>query len=453
MLGISVSQVQIARRLTQPLALEDGRPPRVLTMTLYTISAFVLSIVIWASVTQVGEIAIAPGQIIPHGQVLTVQHLEGGVVAEILVREGAQVEAHQPLIRLGAESVAGERNQLDSRRANLKLQLTRLEAQSRNGDPDFGQLGKQFPDLMAEQENLFVRSVIQRREEAAILTSRIAQKRGELATLQSSLQAAQTQADLQFELVAMQESLLHSGLGARKNWIEAKSLHQRAVGDVTSLQGKITTAEDALTEAQSSLSEAQARNQQKLGEERAKAAADLAETEQQLMKFDDRLERLLIRAPSAGVIQEIVPKSAGEVIRPGDLVARIVPTESELVAEVRIDPKDAGHVQLDADVDVRLASYDSAVFGPVRGKVIYISPATFAPPAGASSPLTPSGAQQPYYKATVRLLQDHIDLNGRRFVFAAGMPLQAHIKTGSKSIVRYMFKPIFNSLDVAFHER
>ena len=443
----------MARRLTQPLVLEDGRPPRVLTMTLYTISGFVIAIVIWASLTQVGEITIAPGQIIPQGQVQAVQHLEGGIVAEILVGEGTSVVAHQPLIRLSPESVSGERNQIESRRANLKLQLIRLEAQSRNGDPDFGPLAKDFPDLAAEQENLFVRAVIQRREEAAILLSRVAQKRGDIATLKSNLEAARIQSQLQYELVQMQEKLMNSGLGARKNWLEAKSLHQRAEGDIANLLGKITTAEDALSEAQSSLAEAQAKALQKLGEERAKAAADLSETEQQLVKFNDRMERLMVRSPSAGIVQELMLKSVGEVIRPGDTVARIVPTEPQLVAEVRLDPKDAGHVQLDADVDIRLAPFDSAIFGPVRGKVVYVSPTTFSPVAGPAAPQGQAGAQQPYYKATVRLLQDHVSSQGKIYNITPGMPLQAHIKTGSKSIVRYMFKPIFNSLDVAFHER
>ena len=109
---------------------------------------------------------------------------------------------------------------------------------------------------------------------------------------------------------------------------------------------------------------------QKLSEERVKAASDLAETEQQLIKLADRFERLLVRAPSNGIVQELTPKSIGEVVKAGDPVARIVPTARELVAEVRIDPKDSGHIQSDADAEIRLLTFDSAIFGSVRGKVI-----------------------------------------------------------------------------------
>jgi membrane fusion protein, adhesin transport system len=440
------------RRLTQPLVLEDGRPPRVLVATLMTISGFVIATIVWASITRVREVTIAQGQVVPRGQVQTIQHLEGGIVAEIFVNEGSRVTAQQPLIRLRPESTAGERNQYEARRAALKLQLIRLEAQSRDETPDFGELAKPFSDLATEQEKLYVSAVIQRRQERATLAAKIAQKRGEIATLISGLESANAQIDVQLELVEMQDTLKNLGTGSRKSWLEAKSVLQRGEGDRLNLQGKLDTAKEALKEAESSLAEADAKAQQKLSEDRVKAASDLAETEQQLVKLADRSDRLLIRAPSDGIVQELTPKSIGEVVRPGDLVARIVPTGRELVAEVHIDPKDSGHIRVDADAEIRLLTYDSAIFGPIQGKVEYLSATTFSPPPGQQNP-PGQNVSEPYYKATIRLLQDHVRSGTTNYPIAPGMVLQAHIQTGSKSIVRYMFKPVFNSLDVAFTER
>ncbi len=452
MLPILARRTEITRRLTQPLVLEDGRPPRVLVATIVTISAFVIATVVWASITRVQEVTIAQGQIVPRGQVQTVQHLEGGIVAEIFANEGSRVTAQQPLVRLRPESSVGERNQFEARRAALKLQLMRLEAQSRNEAPDFGDLAKKFPDLATEQEKLYVSAVIQRRQENATLAARVAQKRGEITTLNSGLESANAQVAVQLELVAMQDNLKTLGTGSRKSWLEAKSVLQRSEGDILNLQGKLDTAKEALTEAESSLAEADAKAQQKLSEERVKAASDLAETEQQLVKLADRSDRLMVRAPSDGIVQELAPKSIGEVVRPGDLVARIVPTERELVAEVHIDPKDSGHIRADADAEIRLLTYDSTIFGPVQGKVEYLSATTFSPPPGQQNPPGQNNSE-PYYKATIRLLQDHVRSGATNYPITPGMVLQAHIQTGSKSIVRYMFKPVFNSLDVAFTER
>jgi membrane fusion protein, adhesin transport system len=452
LLPILTRRIEITRRLTQPLLLEDGRPPRVLVATLMTISGFVIATIVWASLTRVREVTIAQGQVVPRGQVQTIQHLEGGIVAEIFVNEGSRVTAQQPLVRLRPESTTGERNQYEARRAALKLQLIRLEAQSRDETPDFGELAKSFPDLATEQEKLYVSAVIQRRQERATLAAKVAQKRGEIATLISGLESANAQIEVQLELVEMQEHLSNLGTGSRKSWLEAKSVLQRSEGDRLNVQGKLDTGKEALKEAESSLAEADAKAQQKLSEERVKAASDLAETEQQLVKLADRSDRLLIRAPSDGIVQELTPKSIGEVVRPGDLVARIVPTGRELVAEVHIDPKDSGHIRVDADAEIRLLTYDSAIFGPIQGKVEYLSATTFSPPPGQQNP-PGQNVSEPYYKATIRLLQDHVRSGTTNYPIAPGMVLQAHIQTGSKSIVRYMFKPVFNSLDVAFTER
>jgi membrane fusion protein, adhesin transport system len=452
LLPILTRRIEITRRLTQPLLLEDGRPPRVLVATLMTISGFVIATIVWASLTRVREVTIAQGQVVPRGQVQTIQHLEGGIVAEIFVNEGSRVTAQQPLVRLRPESTTGERNQYEARRAALKLHIIRIEAQSRDETPDFGELAKSFPDLATEQEKLYVSAVIQRRQERTTLAAKVAQKRGEIATLVSGLESANAQIEVQLELVEMQEHLSNMGTGSRKSWLEAKSVLQRSEGDRLNVQGKLDTGKEALKEAESSLAEADAKAQQKLSEERVKAASDLAETEQQLVKLADRSDRLLIRAPSDGIVQEFTPKSIGEVVRPGDLVARIVPTGRELVAEVHIDPKDSGHIRVDADAEIRLLTYDSAIFGPIQGKVEYLSATTFSPPPGQQNP-PGQNVSEPYYKATIRLLQDHVRSGTTNYPIAPGMVLQAHIQTGSKSIVRYMFKPVFNSLDVAFTER
>jgi HlyD family secretion protein/adhesin transport system membrane fusion protein len=152
------------------------------------------------------------------------------------------------------------------------------------------------------------------------------------------------------------------------------------------------------------------------------------------------------------LVQEIVPKGIGEVVKPGELVVRIVPNGYELVAEVRIDTKDSGHVHLGARADIKFATFDSALFGTLAGTVQHISATTFAPQPGQPSwPGQP--ASEPYYKAVIRLSSDHLGAGPMRRPITPGMAVQANIVTGSKSIMRYLFKPVFNSLDVAFTER
>ena len=207
-----------------------------------------------------------------------------------------------------------------------------------------------------------------------------------------------------------------------------------------------------MSEAESALAQADAVAAQKIAEERTKATSDLAETERQVAKFSDRFERLLVRAPSAGLVQELAPKAAGEVLKPGDVVARIVPSGFELVAEVRIDPKDSGHIKAGAHAEVKFATFDSAIFGTVPGKVERISATTFSPQFGAP-PFHGQSAAEPYYKAIIRLEHPYVGSGPAKRPITPGMVVQAEIVTGAKSIVRYLLKPVYNSLDVAFTER
>jgi membrane fusion protein, adhesin transport system len=452
MFGLKDSDDGVAQRLTQPLVLEDGKPPRILAMTLYTFSGFVLAAILWGTVTDVRELTTATGQIIPSGQVQTVQHLEGGIVAEILVREGAKVASGQALIRLEPAATASDRNQLASRSASFRLQLIRLDAETRDELPQFGALGTEQPNLSAEQIKLYASAVSQRRKERATLAARVAQRRSDIAVASSDLATAGRQLAVQQEQFSIQGDLVKQGYTARKTYLDAKTTLQRAEGEAASLEGKLATAREALIEAESTLAQTDAAAELKISEERAKAAADLGETEQQLAKFADRVDRLFVRAPSDGFVQELAPKATGEIIKPGDMVARIVPSGQELVAEVKIEAKDVGHVTIGAPADVRFITYDSTIYGIVAGTVDYISATSFMPAAPGGSPAGQSPSE-PYYKAIVRLSQDHVGNGTMKHPIFPGMVVQASIVTGSKSIVRYLLKPVFNSLDVAFTER
>lgn len=441
-----------ARHLTQPLVLEDGRTPRLLSTTLYTISGFILAFVAWATISHLREVTFAPGQIVPRGQVHNVSHLEGGIVAEILVHEGERIIEGQPLMRLQPIAASSDLEQLKVRRASLMIQIIRLDALGRETAPNFGEIGKEHPDLAAEQAKLYASGLDQRRQERTTLAARIAQRRQDVATASAALETAKAQLPVARDLFEIQTKLVAKGYTATKTYLETKAALLRVEGDLATAETRLQTAIEAQAEAESTLAQADSLALQKIAEERTKASSELAEIERQVAKFSDRLDRVVVRAPSAGLVQEIVPRARGEVVKPGELIVRIVPSEYELVAEVRIDPKDAGFVQVGAPADVKFSNYDSALFGTLSGTVEYVSATTFQPAAGQPA-LPGQSPQEPYYKAIVRLASDHIGAGARKRPIAPGMIVQANIVTGSKSITRYLLKPVFDSLDVAFTER
>jgi adhesin transport system membrane fusion protein len=440
------------RHLTQPLVLEDGRTPRLLSRTLFIVSGFILAMAAWATFSEIRETTFASGQIVPSGQVHIAHHLDGGIVAELLVREGDRVVEGQPLIKLEPIAAASDLEQLQVRRASQMLQIARLDAEAREALPQFGAVGTAYPELAAEQARLHASSMNQRRQERATLTARVAQRRHEVSTQTAALETAKAQVPLARDLFEIQSQLISQGLTSRKNYVESRSALLRFEGERTTAETKLRTALEAQAEAESALAQADALAAQKIAEERAKATADLAEIEQQIAKLTDRLERVVVRAPSTGLVQEIVPKAAREVVKPGDVLVRIVPTDHDLVAEVRIDARDAGHVQVGMHADVKFSAYDPALFGTLSGTVTHVSATTFSPQLGQAPPAG-HAASEPYYKAIIRLSSNHVGSGARERPINPGMVVQAGIVTGSKSIVRYLFKPISNSFDVAFTER
>src|SRR3984893_666978 len=384
--------------LTQPLVLEDGRTPRILSHTLYTLSVFILTIVLWAALSDVREVTLASGQIIPSGQVQNVNHLEGGIIAELLVREGDRVVEGQPLVRLEPVAAASDLEQLQVRRASLLLQIIRLDAASRGIAPDFGDAGAAHPELAMEQAKLYASTIDQRRQERATLAARLAQRRGDVATNSAALETAKLQVPVARGLFDIQSKLIAMGYTQTKIYLEAKSALLRSEGESVIADAKLRTALEAQAEAESALAAADTAALQKFSEERAKASNDVAEIEWQIAKFSDRFERVVVRAPAAGFVQEIVPKAPGEVVKPGEMVVRIVPSGYELVAEVRVDTKDSGFVPIGTKADVKFATYDTALFGSLAGPVDLISATPF-PPQPGQPPLPGQTALEPYYKA------------------------------------------------------
>jgi membrane fusion protein, adhesin transport system len=258
------------RHLTQPLILEDGRTPRLLSRTLLVISGFILAIALWATFSEIRETTFAPGQIIPSGQVHVAHHLEGGIVAELLAHEGDRVVEGQPLLKLEPIAAASDLEQLQVRRASQMLQIIRLDAAGREAVPDFGAVGAAYPELAAEQAKLSASAVDQRRQERATLAARVAQRRHEVATSSGALETAKAQVPIARDLFEIQRTLIGQGLTARKNYLEAQAGLLRAEGEVVAATSRLRTALEAQAEAESALAQADAIAAQKIAEERSR---------------------------------------------------------------------------------------------------------------------------------------------------------------------------------------
>ncbi len=197
--------------------------------------------------------------------------------------------------------------------------------------------------------------------------------------------------------------------------------------------------QEQLNEARSQAESAEADARRLWSEEMAKIEAELAETEEAIAKLTDRFDRLTVRSPADGIVQFVAPRSPGEVIKPGDTVARIVPMDAPLQAEVEVRADDIGHIKVGDPAEIEVSTFDPSVYGKLHGRVASISASTFQRQNG-----------EYFFKATIAL--DQTVLNGNTPI-SAGMVVSAEIVTGAKSLARYLLKPVFKTMGTAFAEK
>lgn len=434
--------VKSGHALAMPLVLSDDRPPRIYNGILYILSAFVAFAIGWAVITPIREIAPAIGRLVPAGAEQPVRHQEGGIVAEILVHEGDMVHVGAPLLRLQPEAAGSDLGQLEVRRAALMSQIARLDAMAAGTEPDFSVLRKSYPELARDQMEVYQADVTLAHSDRSVLETRIAQREGEAASLAAEADSLVTQVKIKEEQLDIQEQLLKKGYTSKRLYLDIKSSLEATRAQLINTRGRLASARKAQQEARDQMALLEANQKKSPREERSKAAAELAEVEQMLVKHRDRVARLVVTAPVSGVVQQVVPKSAGEVIRAGELVAQIVPSDQELVAQVNLSPKDVGHVAVGDAVAVKITAFDPGIFGSVDGVVRSISASTFQTERGEA-----------YYKVIVGLKEDHVEAQGYAHKLGTGMEVNADIITGAKSLMRYLLKPVTRSFDSAFSER
>ncbi|MHA1524872.1 MAG: HlyD family type I secretion periplasmic adaptor subunit [Alphaproteobacteria bacterium] len=428
-------------RLTLPASLESGRVPGLASGVLHFASLTVFAVIIWASFAKITEMAVASGELAPVGSVVAVEHLEGGLVDKILVREGQRVARNEALMVLRGTSASNDLEQLQVRAANLELQRIRLDALLAGTIPDFGTTGAAFPDLAKDQQNVFDAWRDLNKQGYEALRSKLTQKKLAVSALENQNSGLQTQVDIQRQQLEIRASILKEGFTSRRDYLDAKLRFEQAKTDLARIAGQLATEREAVRETTTRLAELSADWRGKLIDERSKAASDLAETRKTLAKLADRATRLVVRAPVAGLVQDLVIKSPGQVLGAGKIAALIVPTSAEVVAQVQVKPDDIGHIAVGQPVNITVTAYDPNVFGVLTGKISHLSPATFQTEKGET-----------YYKAIVALDHSWQETNGK-LPLLPGMVVRANIVTGAKSIMRYLLKPVFRSLDRAFSER
>lgn len=428
-------------------ALANDRPPQAWLLVISAVCAFLLIAVLWAGWAEVDELSRAAGRVIPSGKTQVIQSAEAGVVAEILVRPGQQVNKGQQLIRLDDTTTSSSAGEVEARVRALEAQVARLRVEYQ-ATSDFAyvcpeEIEATAPSICENEANLLnVRAQALARGKDVLL-QRVEQRRRELNETVSNRGRLERAAALAEESLAVLEPLARKGLVAQTEYIAAQR-------DVNDLAGQIEAAEESIARLQAALAEAELQVQQADLQFRQDALAEmtlrlaeLASADEQLRGATDRVTRTDIRSPVDGIVNNLEVNTIGAVVAAGTRLLDIVPVSETLLVEARLKPSDVAFILPGQKANIKLTAYDFSIFGGLTGEVQNVS---------ADSIVDPQ-TQETYYLVLVKADSATLLYRDKELPILPGMVTDVEILTGKKTVLQYLLKPINKTREEAFRER
>ena len=430
------------RHLSQPVILEEIGPPQLVRVLLMFLTLTVFAFIGWTAVTPLKETTKASGEVVPSGSVMSIQHLEGGIVSRIFVRDGDLVEKGAPLVRFEPTAALAQLDELQARSAVAEIRRERLQAFAQGRAPQFSGVDPRQEQLVVEERALYLQQKKSLEKERQVLLSQHDQRISELEVLHRQESKLVLRGKNLSKQRSMHDTLVKTGLVSRLVYLQTLEQYDSAVGDLSEVRGKITRAQGAIEEAIGKIAKLEAERRNEALIEAGKASGEIAALKETMVRAQDRVTRLGVIAPVRGIVKGLATHTIGGVVAPGGQITEIVPADEELVVEARISPIDIGHISIGLKAAVKITTYDFARFGAVDGRVTKLSATTFK-----------DREDEIYYKAEIKLDKNYVGDNPGENLVLPGMVTEIDVITGERTMLRYLLRPIFQSLDTAFSER
>ena len=369
------------------------------------LSAGFAALAFWASQSDLDQLVRATGQVIPDARTQIIQAADGGVLFELRVQEGQAVKAGQILAVLEKERAQAGFKEIVARVASLRAILDRTNAEISQKPLLFNKQSAAFPEFTTAQAGLYM----QRKKTLD----------EEMGYLQEALANAKEELD-------MNQKLMKTGDTSRLDLL-------RSERQVTDLAGRISATRN--------------RYLQEARQDASKAEEELATTQQKLNERQSILNHTDLTSPVGGVVKYLRINTIGGVLRPGDELMQIAPTDGGFFVEGRVTPSDVGSLKLGLPVTVRVDSFDYSIYGTLKGQLTHISPDTLSEQGSR-------GETNVFYRIQVRLDADQShNPRSQDIVIKSGMTTSLDIRTGERTVLQYLIKPIFKAFQGSMTER
>lgn len=419
------------------------------TQGVVAILALVLGFGLWATLTQLSGAIVAQGQIEVERDRQVVQHPDGGVVAEILVTEGARVKAGQPLLRLDGAALRSELAIVDGQLSELTGRAARLTAE-RDGQPtlvfpaELLARATTAPEVAAQldgQRRLFQARAATLTEQKDLLSQRIEQIHAQSNGIAAQSAALTRQLDLIEQELLSQQSLFKKGLAQVGAVLALQREEARLQGQIGGLQAELARSQGQVTETEIEISSLETRRREEATTELRQIGPTLLELGERRRALADRIVRLEIRAPVAGIVLGLQVKAPQSVLRAADPVLYVIPQDRPLVITARIAPIHIDEVTLGQEAELVFPAFSARDTPHLTGRITRI----------AADALTDPHTGATYYSAELQLSEGERALLGERSL-VPGMPVEVFLQTGKHTPLAYLVKPFTDYFARALRE-
>ncbi|KAF2408830.1 HlyD family type I secretion periplasmic adaptor subunit [Pseudomonas antarctica] len=422
--------------------IEDA--PRVIRLTIWAIIGFFVFLVVWAGFSSIDEVTRGDGKAIPSSKLQKIQNLEGGIVAELYVKEGQIVEAGAPLIRLDDTRFVSNAGETEALRLAMQLRVERLSAQVDDRPlniPD--DVLKAAPNQAANERSLYESRRQQLKDEVGGLQEQLVQRQQELREFSSKQGQYRSQLSLQRQEINMSEPLVAQGAVSPVEVLRLKRAEMETRGQLDATTLAIPRAESAIKEVQRKIDETRGKFRSEALTQLNEARTELNKAESTGRALEDRVSRTLVTSPVRGIVKQLLVNTVGGVIQPGSDMVEIVPLNDTLLVEAKIRPQDIAFLHPGQEAIVKFTAYDYTIYGGLKAKLERI---------GADT-ITDEDKKTTYYMITLRTDRSHLGTDEKPLLIIPGMVASVDIITGKKSILSYLLKPIIKARAEALHER
>jgi adhesin transport system membrane fusion protein len=420
--------------------------PRFGSLMIRSVFAFIFIFFIWAYFAEIDEITVGEGKVIPSSQVQVIQNLEGGIVADIPVKVGDLVSKGQVIMKLDPTRFSSSMSETQAKRDSLLAKVARLEAEATGQSfraPEA--LMKTNPQLVNEERTLMETRQQELNTAMMVLRQQAEQRAQELSEKKANYQQLQESHELVSQELKISKPMAAQGVMSAVEILRLERQLSDVKGQMDAARLAIPRLEQATAEARSKITASMAKFRSDAAADLNLARAELAGTSAVSLAAEDRLARTAVRSPVAGVIKQLKVTTVGGVIQPGMEVMEIVPLEDNLLVETKIRPSDIGFLSPGQEATVKVTAYDFSIYGGLDAQVENITADTITTEKGDKT--------ESFYIVRVRTKSTTFSASKKALPIMPGMVATVHIRTGKKTILNYLLKPIIKARYDAMRER